>query len=434
MPLPASIDSGRIRLNALLLVGSASAASLVVGAGAAQAPSPVTHSLTVIRHEKTALTDARADQILREASAALAADDDGAGNGGALDDRPCAVTLARSGAVGVFTEAQAPGVILSSADWTKLTRLPGWVKIVQRVRWCSGPTSTAIGCGSTPGRSFALTRQVSGIEFKLWAHEFGHNTRLGHNSVNGRAIMNQGAATYKREVNANECTSYRTGAPRGVFGPPLAQEELRSLQPIGVAQFVRTRWIEGLPYAQARSYRRSDAAILLRMLPRAAPMVVSNIFATLGAIGDRRAVAAMIGYMTSSASHSLSSEEVGDRTGIPIALGWLANRNRDPRALELLQAGMDPAYWTPERLPWVGRSGEDLASIQLEMASASAMGLGLAGQAAPAEAFGRAEMAARTLRTADSDRLVEIVREARGIRGEVSRSGLAAFYAARRPR
>lgn len=423
-------SSGR---KVFFLVGAASAALLLVSLGSAQAPVPVTHSLTVIRHEKTDLTDARANQILREASRALGADDDGPGNGGALDDRPCAVTLARSGAVGTFAENQAPAVILTKSDWNKLSALTGWVKIVQRVKWCSGPTSKAIGCGSTPGRSFALTRQASTIEFKLWAHEFGHNTGLGHNQVNGRAIMNQGAVSYKREVSASECVSYRAGAPRGIFGPPMAQSKATSPR-MRVTDFVRTTWVEGLPYEQARSYSRSDASVLLKLLEGAKPAPVSNIFATLAAIGDPRAVDPMIRHMTAPAGDNLTSDEVGDRTGIPISLGWLANRTGDRRALELLQAGMMPSYWTVERLPWVARSSDDLRSIQLEMAVASAMGLALAGRRAPAEAFTHVAKTVRGLSPGDADRFHEALEEAREIRGSVALSGLARFYASTRTR
>jgi hypothetical protein len=162
-------------------------------------PAPVTHALQVRRHTSATLADADADRILADATTVAQAGD-GAG------DVPCAVALARNGPVGTFTTGS--GIINSGADFTAVNGLPGNVKVVNQINFCSTPGIGIIGCAPVPGVSLVVVRFTANQEGILWLHEFGHNKGLGHRT-GADFVMNPVIGPNRLQVNTAECTAYR---------------------------------------------------------------------------------------------------------------------------------------------------------------------------------------------------------------------------------
>jgi len=122
------------------------------------------------------LSDADVDAILNRASNLLQTDDGPAFNGDG--DVSCAVALVRAGAVSTFAMTAAPGTILNEQDYQKVCAQPGYVHVVNQIKWCSGYGENIIGCGDTPGTCFVVVREA--FEGILWAHEYGHTKGLRH--------------------------------------------------------------------------------------------------------------------------------------------------------------------------------------------------------------------------------------------------------------
>lgn len=65
------------------------------------------------------------------------------------------MNFSRDGDVTVFT--QGTGSINSSADFSTVIGLPGWVKIVNQIDFCGGLMRPGIlGCSPTPGNSLVV--------------------------------------------------------------------------------------------------------------------------------------------------------------------------------------------------------------------------------------------------------------------------------------
>lgn len=172
----------------------------IASVGCNGSSSTVTHQLQISRFASANLTDARADQILADATTVLRTND-GAG------DVACDVRLERDGAVTTFNTGN--GIINSGADFTAVNGLPGHVKIVNQINWCSTIGVGIIGCAPVPGPSLVAVRFTQNQEGILWAHEFGHNKGLNHRD-GPTTVMNSFIGVNQRTVNTTECTAFST--------------------------------------------------------------------------------------------------------------------------------------------------------------------------------------------------------------------------------
>src|SRR2546422_449302 len=112
-----------------------------------------------------------ADGMLAAGSDGLQ-NEDGAGNG------HCDVRLVRNGPVTTFSTGN--GIIGSQAQFDAVMNEGGNVEVVNQINWCSAIKPNIVGCGQTPGQSFAVVRIAQNLEGVQWAHEFGHNQGLQH--------------------------------------------------------------------------------------------------------------------------------------------------------------------------------------------------------------------------------------------------------------
>jgi hypothetical protein len=128
----------------------------------------------------------------------------------APDDMACCIKLEREGNARSFgTPGDGLDVITTSSELNAVINNPiARVKIVDYIGWCGGPGSGIIGCGYTPGFGMVVVRMSSAAnEGKLWAHELGHNTGMGHNPVPG-FIMFASFSAGNTKLNSSECNRY----------------------------------------------------------------------------------------------------------------------------------------------------------------------------------------------------------------------------------
>jgi hypothetical protein len=169
--------------------------------GTTNCAGPVMRRLGIRRFTTSALTNAQADTILQNASNILQTSN-GAG------DVACNVTLTRGGNVTAF--ATGDGSIDSQTEFNAVIGLPGYVKVVNQINWCSGLIPNIIGCSPTPGTSLAVVRfnPTAVQEGILWAHEYGHTKGLPDLATPLR-IMNGVNGAANTRVIADECTAFR---------------------------------------------------------------------------------------------------------------------------------------------------------------------------------------------------------------------------------
>ena len=110
-------------------------------------------------------------------------------------------------------------VITTSSELNAVINNPiSRVKIVDYIGYCGGPGSGIIGCAKTPGNGMVVVRMSSAPdEGKLWAHELGHNTGLGHNST-PQFLMYAYFSAANTKLNSSECNRYHN--PLGQAGIP----------------------------------------------------------------------------------------------------------------------------------------------------------------------------------------------------------------------
>lgn len=162
-------------------------------------PAVTVHQFQINRFATAGLTDAEADNILRDGTT-LTQTNDGAG------DVACLVELRRNGPVGVFNVGT--GDINSNPDFQQVLAVPGQVEVVNRINWCGAFAPNIIGCAPIPGNSLVVVRWVQNEEGVLWTHEFGHNRGLQHRN-DPDTVMNPVIGVTHRRLNQGECNAYR---------------------------------------------------------------------------------------------------------------------------------------------------------------------------------------------------------------------------------
>jgi hypothetical protein len=134
-----------------------------------------------------------------------------------------------------------------------------------------------------------------------------------------------------------------------------AQAQPLETRPAAIQEFVRQVYIEGVPYEKVVGLSR-DAAIpvLLPMLndPREDEHW-PNIVVTLGMLGDDRAVAPLVAFITRRESDlQLSRSQSIAKTSAVMALGYVVNRTGNREALKYLEEGIYPEAWEARNVLW----------------------------------------------------------------------------------
>jgi hypothetical protein len=322
------------------------------------------------------LDDARTDTILREGMELLRVVD-------GSDDVSCTVDLGRDGSVGTFSVGN--GIINSQADYNTVcgeSTHPHRIYIVNQILFCGGskpsPGFVFIGCSDTPGGCMILARTDEDEEPVLWMHEYGHNRGLNHRN-NNFAVMHPTIETDHRRVNAAERDAYQ-GVVR--FMSPAEDE---TPQPtaglLDVRDFVRQKFIHGVPYEEAKRYPVDLVPELLRMLPDLQEeRYWSNIVATICIIGDPRATQALIEFIREGEGR-LSRRAYDAKSVAVMDLGFLIRESgveRAELAFEYLRAGLNPETWRTE-VTWLNPYNLSREEQNVQLAKAAVWGLALSG-------------------------------------------------------
>ena len=382
-------------------------------------PDVVEYRLQVRRFTTTPLTDADADRILADATTAMQTND---GPG----DVACGVSMVRDGAVTTFSTGD--GSIDSSAEFTTLINLPGWIKAVNQINWCGGLIPNVIGCAPVPGNSLAVVRFQAALEGILWAHEFGHNKGLSHRNDDPNAIMNGTIAATRLRMTQAECDAFRTA-------PLIALAAQRIMPAAGeggqmpVEEFVRQIFIHGVPFEEASRYGPDAVPRLLKMLNDPAEEAWwPNIVVVLGMIGEPSVVDPMISFIEEEGDE-LSREHYVAKTSALMSLGYVVNRTGDRRALDYLKRSINPDTWQDMD---VGQAPFQASATErsFDFSKHAILGLALSGHP-------EAEEALRSLVQAPADtesgrafqaQVDDLVSEALAEHGRIAREGLAQYY------
>lgn len=383
-------------------------------------PDVVAHRLQVRRFTTTALTDGDADRILADATTAMQTND---GPG----DVACGVSMVRDGGVTDFSTGD--GSIDSSAEFSTLIGLPGWIKAVNQINWCGALIPNVIGCAPVPGNSLAVVRFQAALEGILWAHEFGHNKGLSHRNDDPNAIMNGTIASTRLRMTQAECDAFRTAPLLALASQEIMPAAGESSQ-MPVEEFVRQIFIHGVPYEEASRYGPDVVPELVEMLNNPAEEAWwPNIVVVLGMIGDPEVVDPMISFIEEDAGGELSREHYVAKTSALMSLGYVVNKTGDRRALDYLKGALDPEIWQEKD---VGQAPFQDSATERNFDFSKHAILGLALSAHP-----EAEQALRSLRQAPADtesarafqaQVDDLVSEALDEHARVAREGLGEYY------
>ena len=175
-----------------------------------------TYSLTVSRHPDVAISEAKVDEILAEASKVLQK------NPGHVDTRDnvaCNVTFRRNGPVRTFASPTAPKIIDSPEERNAVHRENADVKVVQKINFCRGDPGEFAGCAWPPRAGRRLISMIvvrnppAGVRGAgiLWAHEFGHRTGLRHRNEHLALMTICDLRTDQVQVRRRECDCFLSG-------------------------------------------------------------------------------------------------------------------------------------------------------------------------------------------------------------------------------
>jgi hypothetical protein len=218
-------------------------------------------------------------------------------------------------------------------------------------------------------------------------------------------------------------------APRG----PLPTSSVQgATYPTTVEEFVQIRFFHGVPFDAARSYGAAGVDPLLVLLQNPKfETAWPNAVTTLGMIGDPRATAPLIAFV-SSGDTKLSPDQYRAKTSAVMALGYISNLASDPAALDYLTQGADPVTWQQRtRINWSSPFGGSAQRDARALAEVSILGLALSGKPAAAATLQDIQRRGTDAGASpDARRLGALAGEALREHEKIARLGLQSYYGA----
>ena len=337
----------------------------------------VSYSMRVDRHINAKLDNSRSDAILTAMQTILKVND---------GERDVAgyVNFSRNGEVGVFDTGS--GFINSKADFIAVNGLPGEIKVVNQINWCGGIAPNIIGCAPVPGNSFVVVRLDESREGLLWLHEYGHNKGLSHRNA-PEAVMNGVIDPTHKKINQTECDAFRNTATTVPAQTQFPRYEIQQ-DTMAIDDFVKQRFVRGVPYEEALKYSEKQVPGLLLMLSDAANINYwSNIVVTLGIIGDDRALPPLMELIKADHEGVLSAELYTAKTSATMALGYLINKSGNREALNFLKDALNPHSWNESQPGWDSPFQQVKAGRNIQLSSVAVLGLALSGHPEAVEAL-----------------------------------------------
>ena len=147
-----------------------------------------------------------------------------------------------------------------------------------------------------------------------------------------------------------------------------------------VSDFIRTSFVHGLPYQEARQISPKEIPSLLKILAdRREEVYWTNAIGTLGAIGDVRAVGPLIEFLEAEDKGILSPEHYRAKSSVLIALGYLVHASQNDQALNYLIASSDLEVWNKRNMSWISPFYATPETRNLQLVKKAILGLGLTG-------------------------------------------------------
>lgn len=229
----------------------------------------------------------------------------------------------------------------------------------------------------------------------------------------------------------------RVGLAVSVFGCTQAeqpatfqgQSDPGVVYPADVAEFVKLTFPHGVPFEAASTFAPSAVPVLLDILadPRQ-EAVWPNTVATLGMIGDARAVDPLIAFIGSGQGR-LTPVQYAARSGAVMALGYIVNRSQHPKALTYLRESTSPDVWQRRQFAWASPYASTDGARNLQLSEVAILGLALSAQPSAAEAL--RDLQAQGVAAGADDvrrRLGALATDALGEHALIANKGLAEYY------
>ncbi len=163
--------------------------------------------LTIANHPAVPnpMTNAQFDNVMKAASLHLGRADFSA-------DVACCAGMQRSGNAGVFgSPTDGLDVIDNETEfYAVINHTVARAKVVRLINYCGGPGTNILGCSWVAGNGMVMVRFGNvADEGALWAHEYGHNAGLSHNT-DSRYIMYSCLCGGTLGLTQVECGKYWT--------------------------------------------------------------------------------------------------------------------------------------------------------------------------------------------------------------------------------
>jgi hypothetical protein len=161
------------------------------------------------------------------------------------------------------------------------------------------------------------------------------------------------------------------------------QHRQKANDPETVRAFVRQTYIEGIPFNEVKRMSPSLALpVLIKMLDDSREeQYWTNIVVTLGMLGDSRAVAPLINFITRSEERSeLSPPQAVAKTSAVMSLGYIINKTIKGQALTFLAEGVDPQVWENRNIQWSSSFYPSMRERNNQLATMSILGLAISGR------------------------------------------------------
>lgn len=405
-------------------------AVLILTLAAGSVGAQTTHNLTIRRHSGVSLSDADADNLLRDASRILQQDDDGT----ASDDVACNVTLARSGPVSTFASPNTPSSVSSATDANAVHGEASNIKVVKSIKYCGGKHGNFAGCARASARSMIIKR-TGNFRHIVWAHEFGHVAGLPDRPGQFAVMSEEKLASDQVRVTQAECNAFIAGGSGTLFSgavgvaarnPPVA-ERVGSSSLVSLQDFVRGSFGHTVPYSRLSRYDRSELPALVTMLYDFAEQDSwSNIVTAIGIIGDVSAAQVLITFIESDLTGANPSTIFDAKGSALIAIGYLLNRHKDSKLRDYLTAATRPDTWTKSGA-WIGLLPETRRAQIADLQEIALVALALSGEAGD----GGFDLYVGSLaRDRGIDRNTSLLDELARTRAKVRELGLERYYSA----
>ncbi len=204
---------------------------------------------------------------------------------------------------------------------------------------------------------------------------------------------------------------------------------------MGVHEFVRQKYIHGVPYEEASKYEVTDVPVLLEMLEDTREEEHwANIVVVLGIIGGEDVAGILIDFINEAVDGVLSQPHYTAKTSALLSLGYLINRTNSEKALNFLMDSLDPSIWVGRGTTGISPFHNSLEESHRDLSKNAILGLALSGNpdaAAALQEFLDADLVGEM--EIFREQVRDVVVESIEVNKQIEEIGLIAYYEVNQP-